>query len=536
MSPRAARTRPDGTRRKRRRPLTLRLARGIDDRVGAASFTSKALGKVFPDHFSFLFGELALYCFVVLVLTGIYLTFFFQPSPHEIIYHGHYAPLAGQHVSEAYNSALRLSFEVRAGLLFRQIHHWAALVFLACIVAHLSRIFFTGAFRKPRDLNWYVGVTLLLLAVANGFAGYSLLDDLLSGTGLRVAFGLAESIPVVGPDVAFFAFGGNYPGPNIIGRLFVLHVLILPAAIVGLLSVHLAVVWRQKHTQFRAPGRHEDNVVGTRLWPTYAVRSVSLFFGVGAVLVLLGGLVQINPIWLYGPYRPAAVTTAAQPDWYMGWMEGALRLMPSGDLHLFGYTVPNPFFPGVLLPGLTFAGLYLWPVIERRVTGDRDAHNLLDRPRDRPWRTALGSAVFTFYAVLFVAGGNDVLAARSGVSVNAMTGVLRILVFVVPTLVGLVTWKVCRDLHAGDPPDTAPTPEAERAVSTDGPDTPVQGAAPQPVPTSAATGEGSTGLATPTGESVARRLRGLVREGGVVAALGALAYVAGRVLGRNHLG
>jgi ubiquinol-cytochrome c reductase cytochrome b subunit len=528
MSPGAGRKHADGIRRKRHQPLTLRLARGIDDRVGAASFTSKALGKVFPDHFSFLFGELALYCFVVLVLTGLYLTFFFQASPHEVVYHGRYAPLAGQHVSEAYNSALRLSFEVRAGLLFRQVHHWAALVFLACIIAHVSRIFFTGAFRKPRDLNWYVGVTLLLLAVANGFAGYSLLDDLLSGTGLRVAFGLAESIPVVGPDVAFFAFGGNYPGPNIIGRLFVLHVLILPAAIVGVLSLHLAMVWRQKHTQFRGPGRNEDNVVGTRLWPTYAVRSVSLFFAVGAVLVLLGGLVQINPIWLYGPYRPAAVTTAAQPDWYMGWMEGALRLMPSGDLHLFGYTVANPFFPGVLLPGLTFTGLYLWPVIERRLSRDRDAHNLLDRPRDRPRRTALGVAVFTFYAVLFVAGGNDVLAARTGTSVNAMTEVLRVLLFVVPSLVGLLTWKICRDLRAGDPPDVEASPMTTSGPTVDDP--------PVPEPAAVAGTVGAAASQAPGSGHSARHVRGLVVEGGALAVLGALAYVTGRVLGRNHPG
>ena len=364
-------------------------------------------------------------------------------------------------MSAAYASAVHLSFDVRAGLLMRQIHHWAALVFLAAIVAHLARIFFTGAFRKPRDLNWYVGATLLVLAVANGFAGYSLLDDLLSGTGLRIAFSLMQSIPFVGPDLAFFVFGGNFPGQDIIGRLFIVHVLIVPAAIAALLSVHLGVVWHQKHTQFPGPGRTEDNVVGSRMWPTYAARAISLLLGVVAVLVALGGLVQINPVWLYGPYSPTAATTAAQPDWYMGWTEGALRLMPPGDLVIFGHTIPNIFFPGVLLPGLSFAALYAWPAIERRLTGDRDAHNLLDRPRDKPWRTALGAGVFTFYTVLFVAGGDDVLAARAGISVNAMVDVLRAVLLVLPVLMALLVAKWCRDLRAGEEAD-GPDDDAAR--------------------------------------------------------------------------
>jgi ubiquinol-cytochrome c reductase cytochrome b subunit len=506
-----------GHPRRRHRPLSLRLARAVDDRVGAASFTSKALGKVFPDHFSFLFGEIILYSFMVLVLTGIYLTLFFDPSSHDVVYHGSYAPMHGRQVSAAYASVLHLSFDVRAGLLFRQVHHWAALVFLAAIVAHLARIFFTGAFRKPRDLNWYIGSTLLLLAIVNGFAGYSLLDDLLSGTGLRIAFSLMESIPFVGPQIAFFAFGGNFPGPNIIGRLFIVHVLIVPLAILGLLSLHLGLVWHQKHTQFPGPGRTEDNVVGTRLWPTYAMRSIAFFFAVAAVLVALGGLVQINPVWLYGPYSPTAVTTAAQPDWYMGWLEGALRLMPPGDLHVFGHTVANVFFPGALLPGVSFALLYLWPTIERRLTGDRAAHNLLDRPRDRPWRTAIGTGVFTFYTVLFVAGSDDVLAARTGLSVNAMVDVLRAVLLVLPVLVALLVLKWCRDLRAGE---TAP-PDDRGAASGDGPST----------DSTAAEG---TSHGTGHQGAFARLRHVLLAEGGLTAALGVVGYVVGRLLGRQR--
>jgi ubiquinol-cytochrome c reductase cytochrome b subunit len=438
--------------------VTRRIARWIDERVGGAKAARSAVDKAFPDHFSFMLGEIALYSFVVLVVTGVFLTLFFEPSQREVVYDGGYAPLEGQSMSAAYRSAIRLSFDVRGGLVMRQMHHWAALVFVAAIVTHLGRIFFTGAFRKPREINWLVGVTLLVLAIANGFMGYSLLDDLLSGTGLRIAYSLAQSIPIVGTWVAMLAFGGEFPG-QVIPRLFVMHVLIIPAAIVLLLSVHLGLVWRQKHTQFAGPGRTETNVVGSRLWPTYAAKSLSLLFAVFAVVAALGGLFQINPVWLYGPYESATVTIASQPDWYMGWLEGALRIMPPWEIRLWGYQVPNPFFPGVLLPTVTFLLLYAYPFLERRVTGDRAEHHLLDRPRDRPVRTAIGVAALVFYGTLTIGGASDVLARKLQVSVNSIIWLLRGTVIVLPALAFLVTWRVCVDLHPRDESPSTAAPE-----------------------------------------------------------------------------
>ncbi|WP_426574593.1 cytochrome b [Aquihabitans sp. McL0605] len=463
---------------RRRKTATRRAAEFVDERVGGARFVREALGKVFPDHFSFMFGEVALYSFVVLVVTGVFLTFFFVPSSRTVTYEGSYRPMHGQHVSAAYDSALRLSWDVRAGLVMRQIHHWAALVFLAAIVLHLARIFFTGAFRRPREINWIVGVTLLVLAIGNGFAGYSLLDDLLSGTGLRIMFSVVESVPVVGDTVAFWVFGGEYPSDQVIGRLFIAHVLLVPAMITALLGIHLALVTRQKHTQFAGPGRTEDNVVGTRLWPTYAAKSISLFLAVAGSLALLGGLFQINPIWLYGPYDPAEVTTAAQPDWYMGWLEGALRLMPPWEVRGWGHTVPNVFFPAVLLPGLTFAALYAWPFLERRFTHDHAEHHLLDRPRDRPVRSALGAAALTFYLVLFVAGSQDVIAAKWNISVNHLNWVLRGAAIVLPVVAGFAVHRWCRDLGRGDRQaaealdrlaEAEPHPPVPHEVDTGGP-------------------------------------------------------------------
>ncbi len=432
-----------------------RLIRWFDDRLGGTRFTRKALDKVFPDHWSFMLGEIALYCFIVLVVTGVFLTFFFHPSAQEVVYNGSYRPLSGVRMSEAYRSTVDLSFDVRAGLVIRQIHHWAALVFLGAIVMHLSRIYFTGAYRRPREINWVVGVTLLILAIANGFAGYSLPDDLLSGTGLRIAYSVVLAIPLVGAYVAFFLFGGEFPADDITSRLYIIHVLIVPAAITVLLSVHLAVLWRQKHTQFPGKGRREGNVVGSRLWPVYTLRSIGLLCAVVAVLGALGGLVQINPIWLYGPYEPYAVTTAAQPDWYMGWLEGALRLMPAFQMHLFGYRVPEIVVPGLMLPLMTFGLLYLWPAIDKRLTRDRLEHHLLERPRDHPIRTAFGAAVLTFYIVLFVSGSQDIIAQKLGVSLQAVTWSLRVLAVVLPVAVAVIAPIVCHDLANDNPLDDA---------------------------------------------------------------------------------
>src|SRR5947209_4083863 len=408
-----------------------------------------------------MLGEVALYCFVILVLTGVFLTFFFNASAHEVVYHGSYKPLEGVRMSEAYRSTVRLSFDVRAGLVMRQIHHWAALLFAASVVAHLCRIFFTGAFRRPRELNWVIGVTLLVLVILNGFTGYSLPDDLLSGTGLRIAYSIALSIPIAGTWLAFLFFGGEFPATALIPRLFVIHVLLIPAIIVGLLTAHLAILWRQKHTQFRGPGRREDNVVGSHLWPTYAAKSVGLFGLVFAVIAALAGLAQVNPVWLYGPFEPSAVSTAAQPDWYLGWLEGALRIFPPWDVVIFHHTISEVFFPAVVLPSVTFGLLYLWPVMEAWVTKDRATHHLLDRPRDRPVRTAIGVGVLTFYSVLLLAGGQDIFAQQLNVSIGAVVITFRILLFALPVLTAWFSWKLCRDLLAGEQQHKEPAGEPE---------------------------------------------------------------------------
>ena len=420
----------------------------MDDRLALSRSGRHLLDKIFPDHWSFMIGEIALYSFIVLMLTGVFLTLYFIPSGSDVIYHGVYGPVQGQHVSEAYSSTLNLSFSVRGGLLMRQMHHWAANIFVGSIVVHMLRVFFTGGFRRPREVNWMIGTTLLILAIFNGFLGYSLPDDLISGTGIRIAFSILESVPFVGTYLAYFLFGGAYPGTAIIPRFFILHVLVLPLIIIGLLSAHLGMLVRAKHSQFPGNGARDDNVVGSPLWPVYAAKAGGFFFLTTGITALLGATVQINPIWQYGQYYAYKVSYAVQPDWYMGWLDGALRVMPSWEIHLPGHMIPNVFFPAVLLPGITFNVIYAWPFIEAKLTGDRAEHHLLERPRDQPLRTATGAAVFAFYFTLFGASATDVLANYLQLSLNFVLWAFRILCIVVPIVVFPVAYKICLELKA----------------------------------------------------------------------------------------
>ena len=423
----------------------------LDDRLLVSPWLRRTLNKVYPDHWSFLLGEIALYSFMILLLSGTYLTFFFDASMREVVYEGSYAPLRGVEMSAAYDSALNLSFDVRGGLFMRQLHHWAALLFVASIVVHLLRIFFTGAFRKPRETNWIIGVVLLVLALLEGVTGYSLPDDLLSGTGLRIISAILLSIPVIGTWAHFAVFNGDFVGEQIIGRFYIAHVLLIPAILLALIGLHLLILVKQKHTQFPGAGRTEHNVVGNRLFPTFAAKATGLIFVVFGVCAALGGLVQINPVWLWGPYNPAQVSAASQPDWYIGFLDGSTRIFPAWDLNLPGnYTVPALFWPTVVIAGLMFTVLALYPSIERKLTGDTASHHLLQRPRDVPVRTSLGAMALTFYIWLMVAGGNDVIADKFDISLNAMIWVGRIGVIILPPLAYVVTYRICLGLQQHD--------------------------------------------------------------------------------------
>ncbi len=427
------------------------VANYVDERTGAAKWMKKNLTKVFPDHWSFLLGEIVLYSFIILLLSGTYLTFWFDPSQREVIYDGSYEPLQGIEMSAAYASTLDISFEVRGGLLMRQIHHWSALIFIAGMVVHLMRVYFTGAFRKPREFNWIIGVGLLTIGIVEGFLGYSLPDDLLSGTGIRIAEAIIQALPVVGSYLAFFAFGGAFPGEAFIPRIYTVHVLLLPGAFLALITVHLMLVWYQKHTQYPGPGRTEKNVVGYPLLPVYMAKAGGFFFIVFGVTAFLGAVASINPVWLFGPYTPAQVTAGSQPDWYMGWLDGLVRMAPPLESYIFGYTISwNILIPALIVPGILFTGMALYPFIESWITGDKREHHLLDRPRNAPNRTALGVMSITFMLVALINGGNDIIATTFDLTINQIMWFSRIGIFVLPPLSFVITKRICLSLQRAD--------------------------------------------------------------------------------------
>ena len=422
-----------------------------DDRLGLATAGKKQLRKVFPDHWSFMLGEIALWSFVVLLLTGTFLTLWFRPSMAEVVYMGSYDQFRGLHMSEAYASSLDISFDVRGGLLMRQMHHWSAMLFIAAMMVHMMRVYFTGAFRKPRELNWVIGALLLLLGTLEGFTGYSLPDDLLSGTGVRAADGFLKSQPVVGTYMSFFLFGGEFPGDSIIPRLYTVHVLLIPGVLLALIAAHMLLLVYHKHTQWPGPGRTEGNVVGYPLLPVYAAKAGGFFFIVFGVTALMGALLSINPVWKYGPYDPSKVTAGSQPDWYMGWPDGALRIMPGWESNIGPYTLSwNVLLPIIVLPVLMFTIVLLLPFIESWITGDKRDHHLLQRPRNAPTRTAIMVALMTFYGLMWAAGGNDILATQLHLSINQITYFMRVAVFVGPVIAFFITRRWCISLQRSD--------------------------------------------------------------------------------------
>ena len=426
-----------------------KAANNIDERYTASGVIRPQINKVFPTHWSFMLGEIALYSFIILILSGVYLTLFFDPSMSKVIYDGAYAPLNGVEMSAAYHTALDITFEVRGGLFIRQVHHWAALLFSVSIMVHMMRIFFTGAFRKPREANWVIGCLLLLLSIAEGFMGYSLPDDLLSGVGLRIMSAIVISLPIIGTWMHWIMFAGDFPGDIIIPRLYIAHVLLIPGILLALIAAHLALVWFQKHTQFPGPGRTENNVVGVRILPVFGVKAASFGLITFGFVALLAGLFQINGIWNIGPYNPSQVSAGSQPDVYMLWTDGAARVMPAWELYLGNYTIASVFWVALLL-GLLVALLVAYPWIEQKMTGDTAHHNLLQRPRDVPVRTGLGVMALVFYALLTVSGGNDHVAHFFDISLNVMTWVGRIGLIVLPPIAYYVTHRICVGLQRRD--------------------------------------------------------------------------------------
>ena len=429
-------------------PLFALLFENLDKRLKLRAPGRKVANKVFPHHWSFLLGEIALVAFIVLVLTGIFLTMFYRPTTDPTIYTGTNEVFSGQELPAAFESIVRLSYDVPGGLLFRRLHRAAAHLFVATIILHLLRVLLTGAFRRPREINYHVGVVLLLLSFATGFTGYSLPYDALAGTGIRVAYSMALSIPYIGDNVTFWIFGGQFPTGDVIPRFFVLHVLILPLLIMGLIGAHLSLLTRQRHTQF--PRRNIDGhrwIVGKPLWPSQFAETTTLTLWVGGVLAASAVLVPWSDIMLQGPYRAGEVGNNAQPDWYMFFLEGALRIFPALEFSILGMTVSGPFFAGAVIPGLVIGFLIGYPFLERKVYRLEGDWHVLQNPLDVPLRAAFVTGTFVFLLLMSAAATNDILSRLTGIPVEVWTIIFQVACIVVPpVLAAFMYWLSKRRL------------------------------------------------------------------------------------------
>jgi ubiquinol-cytochrome c reductase cytochrome b subunit len=363
-------------------------------------------------------------------------------------------PLKGLEMSGAMASTLDISFDIRGGLLMRQVHHWAALLFNAAIGLHMLRIFFTGAFRKPREINWVIGFLLFVLALVAGFTGYSLPDDLLSGNGLRIIDGFIKAIPLAGVWISYFLFGGEFPGNDVVGRFYSLHILLVPAVILALIGVHLILIIAvHKHTQYPGAGRTQTSVVGYPILPVYTAKAGGFFFLIFGALFFMAAFVTINPIWNYGPYDPSPVSAGTQPDWYMGWTDGLLRLVPSGWEWVdpwFHYTFSFNLLVVMAVATVFLALVAIYPFIEAWITGDKREHHILDRPRNAAVRTSIGAAGVTFYAVMWAAASSDLIATHFKLSIEGVLHTCQFLLIFGPIIAYFLAHRICIGLQKKD--------------------------------------------------------------------------------------
>ncbi|ONI73986.1 ubiquinol-cytochrome c reductase cytochrome b subunit [Kribbella sp. ALI-6-A] len=404
--------------------------------------------RVFPDHWSLLFGQIAFYSFVVIVLSGVVLTAYYEPSVDHVVYDGPYTPLRGVPVSRALDSTLAISFEVRGGLLMRQLHHWSTLIMVAAIILHLLRLFFTAGFRRPRRLSWLVVFGLLIVTMGAALTGTSLPDDMASGMSLAVLDGVLKATPFVGSALSELLFGGQFPG-DVIAWFYPLHVVVLPAVLVVLFVAAAVLALKHKPAQFAGPGRTEDNVVG-RPAIVSAVKSAGLFCFVAGVSLVMAATATINPVWLYGPADPANASAGVGPAWYLAFLDGALRLAPGWEFVVWGRTVTVAVLLPVAACTLFLALVAVYPFLEERLTGDRKDHHLLVRPRHNPTRTGIGVAGITFYGVLWAAAGADTMAVLFHLSVNALLHAFQILLIVGPPAAFVITRRICLGLQNQD--------------------------------------------------------------------------------------
>ncbi len=400
----------------------------LDERLDLDRLNKKFMRKAFPVHHSFFLGEITLFSFITLVLTGIFLTFGYEPST-RLVKH------AGEQLPAAYVSVLYID-SLPFGRVLRSVHHWAAHIMVAAAFLHMLRILISGAYKKPREINWLLGLLLLGATVVTAFVGYSLPFDAFSVTATQIGYGIGKSIPYVGDWIAQVMFGGEYPTLHSIPRLYSLHVLWLPLLLMALIGLHMLIMIKQKHTQPKyaeevAPGK----ILGVPMAPMQLSVMSLLFLLYLGVLFIIAGAIIAHPVEVYGP--PTTATPALKPDWYFLWIYGILQIIPSSwKIPLpWGAEITSEFIGGVLIPGILGLAALLLPFLDNRKTKMR----YVELPSHHPMRTSVTVGLLFFFFVATFAGWKQEL--------NLSVGVLWMMLIFVPLAAWFVTYVLMRQIY-----------------------------------------------------------------------------------------
>ena len=414
----------------------------LDERLDIARLSNKFLRKAFPVHHSFFLGEITLFAFITLLITGIFLTFNFEASSRLV-------DANGQMVPAAYASILYID-SLPVGAVIRSAHHWSAHIMIAAAFLHLIRILLSGAYKKPREVNWFVGLGLIGLAIVTAFTGYALPNDAFAEAATKVGYNIALAVPWIGEWIAQVVFGGSFPTERSIPRLTMIHALWLPLLLLGLIGVHLLVMIKQKHTQPAyaeevAPGK----ILGVPLMPHQALMMGAIFLIYMGLVFVLAGLMPAHPVEAFGPPSPTADVDPT-PDWYFFWIYGILKMIPnSWEFTLWGGVFGPQFWGGVLIPGLLGGVAALLPFLDTRKTKMR----YVELPSHHPWRTGSVIGLLVFFIVATMAGYMEGL--------NLSISLLWTLLIGGPILATVVTYAIMTALYR------APVSSEEKSVGTD---------------------------------------------------------------------
>ena len=426
----------------------------LEERLHISRLNDKFLRKAFPVHHSFFLGEITLFSLIILILTGVILALSYEPS-NSLVTNSFDPGTAAKPnlIPAAFHSALKIN-AMPFGDMLRRIHHWTANIMVAAAVIHMMRIYFTGAFKKPREINWWIGMMLLIFSALTAVTGYILPYDNYAYNTVKVVYGIVASIPWVGQWVAQAAFAGAFPGEGIIPRIYGYHIMLLPAILIALTAAHMVIMIKQKHTQPQYAKRIAyKKIVGVPLMTQQTPIMLLLALVFAGIIVLFSAFIPVHPVEFFGPPSTTPINNI-KPDWYLLWVFGLLAIIPSFEIHLWGGAIGAEFVGAIVMPTVVLVAMFAVPMLDRA----RDSQYYAENPTNHPVRLAAGVAFMAMLLVMSVAGYKPELISANILTTANANAILWILTVVIPAVcyfgvLGIV--RGIRSLREADERDRA---------------------------------------------------------------------------------